>query len=39
MSFNTDLIRARCAEIEESVTRLEEFRALPLMYKPKAVHR
>jgi uncharacterized protein YutE (UPF0331/DUF86 family) len=30
MSFNTDLIRARCAEIEESVTRLEEFRALSL---------
>jgi uncharacterized protein YutE (UPF0331/DUF86 family) len=30
MSFNADLIRARCTEIEESVTRLEEFRALSL---------
>jgi uncharacterized protein YutE (UPF0331/DUF86 family) len=30
MSFNTDLIRARCAEIEESVSRLEEFRSLSL---------
>ncbi len=30
MSFNTDLIRARCAEIEESVTRLEEFRTLSI---------
>lgn len=30
MSFNTDLIRARCAEIEESVARLEEFQALSL---------
>lgn len=35
MSFNTDLIRARCAEIEESVTRLDEFRALSLVYKPR----
>ncbi len=30
MSLNADLIRARCAEIEESVTRLEEFRTLSL---------
>jgi uncharacterized protein YutE (UPF0331/DUF86 family) len=30
MSVNADLIRARCAEIEESVTRLEEFRTLSL---------
>ncbi len=30
MSLNADLIRARCAEIEESVTRLEEFQTLPL---------
>lgn len=30
MSFNADLIRARCTEIEESVTRLEEFRTLSL---------
>jgi uncharacterized protein YutE (UPF0331/DUF86 family) len=30
MSVNTDLIRARCAEIEESVSRLEEFRSLSL---------
>jgi uncharacterized protein YutE (UPF0331/DUF86 family) len=30
MSFNTDLIRARCAEIEESVSRLEKFRSLSL---------
>jgi uncharacterized protein YutE (UPF0331/DUF86 family) len=30
MSFNADLIRARCAEIEESVTRLEKFRTLSL---------
>jgi hypothetical protein len=25
MSVNTDLIRARCAEIEESVTGIEKF--------------
>ncbi len=30
MSLNADLIRARCVEIEESVTRLEEFRGLSL---------
>ena len=30
MSFNADLIRARCAEIQESVARLEEFQALSL---------
>jgi Uncharacterized conserved protein len=30
MSLNADLIRARCAEIEESVTRLEAFRTLSL---------
>ena len=30
MSVNTDLIRARCAEIEESVSRLEKFRSLSL---------
>ena len=28
MSLNADLIRARCAEIEESIVRLEEFQAL-----------
>ena len=28
MSLNADLIRARCAEIEESIARLEEFQAL-----------
>lgn len=30
MSVNADLIRARCAEIEEAVTRLEKFRTLSL---------
>jgi len=30
MSVNADLIRARCAEIEESVARLEEFQTLSL---------
>jgi uncharacterized protein YutE (UPF0331/DUF86 family) len=29
MSLNADLVRARCAEIEESVRRLEEFQRLP----------
>lgn len=29
MSLNADLIRARCAEIEESVRRLERFKTLP----------
>ena len=28
MSLNADLIRARCAEIEESVSRLERFKSL-----------
>lgn len=28
MSLNADLVRARCAEIEESVGRLERFKAL-----------
>lgn len=28
MTLNADLVRARCAEIEESVSRLERFRAL-----------
>jgi uncharacterized protein YutE (UPF0331/DUF86 family) len=28
MSLNADLVRARCAEIEESVSRLERFRSL-----------
>lgn len=29
MSLNPDLIRARCAEIDSSLSRLEEFRRLP----------
>ena len=29
MSLNADLIRQRCAEIEESVSRLERVKALP----------
>jgi uncharacterized protein YutE (UPF0331/DUF86 family) len=29
MSLNPDLIRARCAEIDSSLSRLEEFRHLP----------
>ncbi|MFQ5756447.1 MAG: DUF86 domain-containing protein [Acidiferrobacterales bacterium] len=29
MTLNVDLIRARCAEIEESVSRLEKIRAQP----------
>lgn len=29
MSLNPDLIRARCAEIDSSLNRLEEFRRLP----------
>lgn len=29
MSLNADLIRARCAEIEESVRWLERFKTLP----------
>jgi uncharacterized protein YutE (UPF0331/DUF86 family) len=28
MTLNSDLIRARCAEIEESLARLEQFRSL-----------
>ncbi|HEY2930403.1 MAG TPA: DUF86 domain-containing protein [Acidobacteriota bacterium] len=30
MSLNADLVRARCGEIEESVTRLERFKNLSL---------
>ncbi len=29
MSLNADLVRARCAEIEDSVSRLERFKDLP----------
>ncbi|PTL36643.1 hypothetical protein CLG94_02890 [Candidatus Methylomirabilis limnetica] len=29
MTLNADLVRARCAEIEESVSRLERFKTLP----------
>lgn len=29
MTLNPDLIRFRCAEIEESLNRLEEFRFVP----------
>lgn len=29
MSLNADLVRARCAEIEDSVCRLERFKDLP----------
>lgn len=29
MRLNPDLVRARCAEIEESVNRLERFKTLP----------
>jgi len=29
MTLNPDLIRSRCAEIEESLNRLEEFRSVP----------
>jgi hypothetical protein len=28
MKLNPDLVRARCTEIEESVSRLERFRGL-----------
>lgn len=30
MSLNADLLRSRCAEIEESVRRLEQFQSMPL---------
>jgi hypothetical protein len=30
VSLNADLVRARCTEIEESLSRLERFRSLPL---------
>ncbi len=30
MSLNADLVRARCAEIDESVRRLEQFSSMPL---------
>ena len=29
MTLNPDLIRSRCAEIEDSLNRLEEFRSVP----------